>query len=116
MITIQGREALVYARALGVPLNKHADPVSDGCAVSVDDAEAIAAEDPSLIWLKLSSADLLAVDFTLYMRPEDRSRFSPAGFATRAAVSSLIEDSGIHSDAGLDDVLGAMARILGVKA
>ena len=51
---LTGFDAIEYAEREGVKLNKHPDPI-DGprLGLSVAEAEAIATEDPDLIWLEL---------------------------------------------------------------
>lgn len=56
--TLTGHAAIAYARREGVSLAKRTDPTEgarDG--LSVEEAEAIAAEDPSLVWLEVEPTD-----------------------------------------------------------
>lgn len=49
--TVTGHDAIVHAERTGAPLYKHADPVEGArVGLTVEEARAIAAEDPSLIW------------------------------------------------------------------
>lgn len=52
--TVVGTDAIAYARQWShLVLCKHADPVEDAReGLTVDEAEEVAAEDPSLIWVK----------------------------------------------------------------
>lgn len=52
MAKVTGREAIELARATGRTLNKYTDPTEEAReGLSVEEAEQIAKEDPSLIWL-----------------------------------------------------------------
>ena len=51
MAKIKGHAAIEMAETTGVPLCKYADPVDGARAVSIDEARAIAKEDPSLIYV-----------------------------------------------------------------
>ena len=54
---ITGHAAIDHADALGLQLNKYADPTEGPLSgISVDEAREIAAEDPSLIWVSADSA------------------------------------------------------------
>jgi len=49
---LTGFEAIEFAEKEGLPLNKAADAIDDAVeGLSIAEAEAIAAEDPDLIWL-----------------------------------------------------------------
>jgi len=49
---LKGFDAIEFAEKEGLPLNKAADSIDDAVqGLSVAEAEAIAAEDPDLIWL-----------------------------------------------------------------
>lgn len=51
-LRLEGREAIEYAREHGLALRKYADPVEDARdSLTVDEAEEVAAEDPSLVYL-----------------------------------------------------------------
>ncbi|MDX1487092.1 MAG: hypothetical protein R3268_02750 [Acidiferrobacterales bacterium] len=51
--TITGLEAIEYARENGLTLDKYADPVEDAReGLSVAEAEEVAREDASLIWME----------------------------------------------------------------
>jgi hypothetical protein len=51
VVTLTGHEAIEYAEAFDVVLSKHADPTEPAVeSVSVDDARAVAAVDPSLVY------------------------------------------------------------------
>lgn len=51
MNKVWGYDAIEYAETYGVPLNKYADPTEGAKeAISFEEAEEIASEDPSLIW------------------------------------------------------------------
>lgn len=53
--TITGHDAIAYATAKGITLNKYADPTEDGRdGLALDEAREIAAEDSSLIYLTLT--------------------------------------------------------------
>lgn len=52
---ITGSDAIAYAEAKGITLSKHADPTEGARnGITVDEALAIVAEDPSLIYLTLT--------------------------------------------------------------
>lgn len=52
MTTITGHDAIKYAAANGLNLNKFADPTEDATfGLSIEEAKAVAQEDPSLIWV-----------------------------------------------------------------
>jgi hypothetical protein len=48
---LTGHEAIESAERLGLPLQKFTDPTEESGMVSIDEARAIAAVDPSLIWI-----------------------------------------------------------------
>jgi hypothetical protein len=49
---LTGFEAIEFAEKEGLPLNKAADSIDDALeGLSIGEAEAIATEDPDLIWL-----------------------------------------------------------------
>lgn len=49
---ITGRDAIEYARLTGAPVRKHADPIEgERLDLTPDEAEEVAAEDPSLIYV-----------------------------------------------------------------
>ena len=51
---LTGFEAIEYAEKESLPLNKQADNVDDASTnLTIAEAEAIAAEDPDLIWLEV---------------------------------------------------------------
>lgn len=51
--TITGHDAIAYAEARGLTLNKYADPIEDArTGLDADKAREIASEDPSLIWVE----------------------------------------------------------------
>lgn len=53
---LTGREAIDYAEANGLSLNKHEDPTEDArTGLTPDEARVIAREDPSLIWCEVRS-------------------------------------------------------------
>lgn len=52
MNRITGYDAIEYAREHGLPVQKYADPIEDAREVTVGEAEKIAAEDPSLLWVE----------------------------------------------------------------
>ena len=50
-----GIEAIEYARVNDLTLNKYADPTEDArSGLTPEEAEDVAAEDPSLIWLEIA--------------------------------------------------------------
>ena len=50
--TLTGREAIDYAEANGLTLNKYEDPTEEAhTGLTVDQANKIAREDASLIWI-----------------------------------------------------------------
>jgi hypothetical protein len=53
-IKITGRDAISYARAHGLDVQKYADPTEGARALSPDEAEDVACEDPSLLWVALT--------------------------------------------------------------
>lgn len=56
MTTIVGAKAIEMAAKHGLPINKFEDPTEVArFGISADDARAIAAEDPSLIWVEIPS-------------------------------------------------------------
>jgi hypothetical protein len=51
---LTGFEAIEYAELEGLPLNKAADAIDEGRGgLTVAEAEAIASEDPNLIWIEV---------------------------------------------------------------
>lgn len=55
MTTLTGHEAIEHATKHGLTLSKYADPVDDARnGLTVEEAEEIADEDPSLIWIDSS--------------------------------------------------------------
>ena len=55
---LTGFEAIEYAEKEGLALNKAADPINEEAAgLTIAEAEAIAAEDPDLIWIEVSEHD-----------------------------------------------------------
>ncbi len=51
---LTGFEAIAFAELEGLRLNKEADTIDEGrSGLTVAEAEAIASEDPSLIWLEV---------------------------------------------------------------
>jgi len=58
IIRLTGFEAIEYAEKQGLTLNKHPDPImGPRVGLNVGDAEAIADEDPDLIWLDVATED-----------------------------------------------------------
>lgn len=50
-ITATGTDAIELARTQGAGLNKYADPTEGArSGLTIEEAEAVAAEDPALIW------------------------------------------------------------------
>ncbi len=57
---LTGFEAITFAEREGLSLNKSADNIDDAATgLTVAEAEAIAAEDPELIWLEVSDEEYL---------------------------------------------------------
>lgn len=55
---LTGFEAIEFAEKEGLPLNKAADSIDDAVeGLSIAEAEAIAAEDPDLIWLAVEEEE-----------------------------------------------------------
>ncbi len=55
---LTGFEAIDYAELEGLTLNKAADPIDEArTGLSVAEAQAIAAEDPSLIWIDVPAEE-----------------------------------------------------------
>ena len=55
---LTGFEAIEYAEKEGLSLNKAADRVDDEqTGLTIAEAEAIAAEDPDLIWIRVPEAE-----------------------------------------------------------
>jgi hypothetical protein len=55
---LTGFEAITFAEREGLTLNKHADSIDDAATgLTIAEAEAIAAEDPDLIWLEVSDEE-----------------------------------------------------------
>jgi hypothetical protein len=55
---LTGFEAIEYAEVEGLNLNKAADAIDEArSGLTVAEAEAIAAEDPSLIWLEVPDSE-----------------------------------------------------------
>ena len=51
---LTGFDAISYAEREGLSLNKSADPIDDArTGLSVAEAEAIASDDPNLIWVEV---------------------------------------------------------------
>jgi hypothetical protein len=59
VIKIAGRDAITYARAAGLTLSKYAEVEREGLTVS--EAVAVAAEDPSLIYVEIDRAKIVAL-------------------------------------------------------
>jgi len=57
-ICLTGREAIDYARKHGLTLCKYADP-AEGCreGLTLDEAEAVAREDPGLVYVEIAADD-----------------------------------------------------------
>ena len=55
--TLTGFAAIAYAVRFGLDLNKHADPTEGSRVVDIDEARAIAKEDPALVWIEAPSFD-----------------------------------------------------------
>ena len=54
-MNLTGTEAIDYARKNDLTLNKYADPTEDArSGLTPEEAEDVAAEDPSLIWLEIA--------------------------------------------------------------
>lgn len=57
--TLHGYDAIEYAEARDLPLNKHTDPTEGALdGLHPDQAREIASEDPSLIWIDVRESDL----------------------------------------------------------
>jgi hypothetical protein len=55
---LTGFEAIEFAEKEGLPLNKAADSIDDAVeGLTIAEAEAIAADDPELIWLAVEEQD-----------------------------------------------------------
>jgi hypothetical protein len=55
---LTGFDAIAYAEQEGLPLHKAADRIDDARdGLSVAEAEAIATEDPELIWVEVPDAE-----------------------------------------------------------
>ena len=55
---LTGFEAIEYAEKQGMSLNKHPDSISGPrTGLNVAEAEAIASDDPSLIWLEVAEGE-----------------------------------------------------------
>ncbi len=55
---LRGFPAINYAEQEGLTLNKDADPIDDGrTGLTVAEAEAVASEDPNLIWIEVSEME-----------------------------------------------------------
>lgn len=55
---LTGFDAITFAEREGLALNKHADNIDDATTgLTVAEAEAVAAEDPDLIWLEVSDEE-----------------------------------------------------------
>ena len=66
---LTGFEAIEYAEKESLPLNKRADNVDDASTnLSIAEAEAIATDDPELIWLDV--ADEAYYGERVNMKPE----------------------------------------------
>ena len=60
MKKLTGIEAIDYARKNDLTLNKYADPTEEARTdMSVDEAEEVATEDPSLIWINEEETETL---------------------------------------------------------
>jgi len=58
---LTGFDAIEYAEKQGLTLNKHPDPIQGPHTdLTIAEAEAIASEDPSLIWLDVAEEDYYA--------------------------------------------------------
>jgi hypothetical protein len=55
MKKLTGIEAIDYARENDLTLNKYADPTEEArTGLSIEEAEEVATEDPSLIWIEIA--------------------------------------------------------------
>jgi hypothetical protein len=55
---LTGFNAIAYAEREGLPLNKRADRIDEArTGLGVAEAEAIASEDPTLIWVEVPDAE-----------------------------------------------------------
>jgi hypothetical protein len=60
---LTGFDAIAYAEREGLLLNKTADRIDDGRSdLNVAEAEAIASEDPTLIWVEVPDAEYFGED------------------------------------------------------
>jgi len=60
MKKLTGTEAIDYARENDLTLNKYADPTEDGrSGLTPEEAEEVATEDPSLIWIEVEAGPTL---------------------------------------------------------
>ncbi len=60
---LTGFDAISYAEREGLSLNKSADPIDDArTGLSVAEAEAIATEDASLIWVEVPDSEYFGED------------------------------------------------------
>jgi hypothetical protein len=51
--TLTGREAIAYAREHGLDVQKYADPTEGARSLTPDEADQVAREDPSLLWVEV---------------------------------------------------------------
>lgn len=58
---LTGFDAISYAEREGLTLNKHADAIDEAAAgLTIAEAEAIAADDPDLIWIDIPETEYYA--------------------------------------------------------
>lgn len=61
--TLTGRDAIRYAEAHDLTVRKHADPIEGAReGLTVSEAEEVAREDASLIWIEVEAPDLIATE------------------------------------------------------
>jgi hypothetical protein len=73
-MTRSGHAAIEYAESRGLLLSKHADPIEDARdRLSIDEARAVAAEDPSLIYVATDSPTEGSYTYTIFDAPPSMS-------------------------------------------
>ena len=103
---ITGYDAINYAEANGLTLNKYADPIEDGrTGLTVDEARKVAAEDPGLIWIKSLKLAAWLLNhpgaYDRFVPVADGQDGSPAERAASAAAAIRADYDGEPTDADI---------------
>lgn len=112
--TLNGHEAIAYAKHFGLDLTKAADPTEGARTVDVDEAREIAAEDPSLISIEVPAFDSTRMTATVAAVGNDGSRPVVWGLGTSnemAFADALLQDGFDADDAPFLRLLPCTAEV-----